>query len=161
MAITLKPCILTPRKAYIGNNTCPGEKSYIRTKLSIDKDTGEKKAEPGEVVPLDDIIQTYAAQTDIVSIIQRLQSGDTSVINVRSDGIEGDITQLPRSVNDIVNIEKLNNEAKSGFDNLPADIKALFGNDPAQFYQAVITNKVDSILKSYKPVEDKKEEEAE
>lgn len=146
-----KPNVLKPRFAVIVLNTPVGSKYKINTKLSIDKETGEKIAEPGEQFDLDADIQSYAGSTDIVSIITRLQQGDTSVINVRSDGISGDLVGLPRDINDMVNIPVLNNQAKAGFDKLPDDVKALFDNDPGVFFNAVLENKVDDILANYKP----------
>lgn len=157
---TLKPCILTPRQHYLGKPTPAGDKYYTGVKLSIDPDTGVKVAEPGDRINLDAYIQASAASTDIVSIIQRLQQGDTSVINVRQDGIEGDITQLPKNINDVMAIGGLSDKAREGFNNLPEGIKALFDNDPSVFFDAVLQNKVDAIIAQYKPpVEESKKEE--
>lgn len=146
----IMPNKLTPKKVVSILNTPIGSKYKINTKLSIDKDTGEKIAEPGDKFDLDADIQSYAASTDIVSIIQRLQAGDTSVINVKGNGFDGDLVGMPK---DILEYSALNATAKAGFDNLPNDIKALFNNDPATFFNAVIENKVDSILATYKPEE--------
>ena len=124
----IMPNVLKPRQPKVVLNTPIGSKWKINTKLSIDKETGAKIAEPGDKFDLDADIQSYAASTDIVSIITRLQAGDTSVINVRSDGVSGDLTQLPRDVNDMANIGNLSSQAREGFDKLPDDVKALFDN---------------------------------
>lgn len=155
----IMPNILKPRSPFIGKANCAGDRYKINTKLSIDKDTGVKIAEPGDKFDLDADIQSYAASTDIVSIITRLQAGDEGVINVHSNGLSGDLTQLPRDINDIVAFGSLNEQARAGFDKLPGDVKALFDNNPAVFFDAVLTNKVDDILKTYKPKEEKPKED--
>lgn len=157
----IMPNVLKPRKPFMGKPTCAGDRYKFNTKLSIDKETGIKLAEPGDKFDLDADIQSYAASTDIVSIIARLQAGDEGVINVHTGGVSGDLTELPRDINDMVAFGGLNEQARAGFDKLPNDIKALFDNSPAVFFDAVLTNKVDEILKSYKPIEEAAEQHKE
>lgn len=139
---------LTPRKEYVGNPTCLGDRYSYGVKLSVDKDTGEKIAEVGDKLDLQAYIQASAKSTDIVSIIERLKGGDTSVINVNPNGFSGDVSLLPHNVNDVMKIGGLSDKAKASFDNLPEEVRGLFDNDPSKFFDAVINNKVDEIIKN-------------
>lgn len=153
----LKPCILTPRKNYVGKPTSSGDKYQYGVKLTIDPITGEKLAEVGDKIDLDAYIQASAAFTDIASIVERLKAGDSTVINVKAHGFEGDVAMLPHNINDVVAAGGLSEKARQSFDALPDEVKALFDDDSSKFFDAVITNKVDEIIKSYKPVEVKEE----
>lgn len=154
----LKPCILFPRKNYVGKPTCSGDKYQYGAKLTIDPITGAKIAEVGDKLDLNAYIQASAASCDIATIVERLNSGDSTVINVKSYGFEGDVSLLPHNINDVVSAGGLSDKAKESFDALPDEIKSLFDNDSSKFFDAVISNKVDEIIKSYKPVEVKEEE---
>ena len=105
--------------------------------MSIDPVTGARVAEPGEKIDLDAYVQASKASTDIVGIIAKLKAGDESVINVR-DGFYGDTTILPKDINDINSIEKMNKSARESFDKLPAEVKKLFDNDPSKFFSSVL-----------------------
>ena len=126
-----------------------GSKWKIGAKLSVDPITGEKIAEPGEKVDLDAYIQSSQASTDIATIYEKYKAGDETVINVNKNGFYGDVAILPKNVNDIVDNDGLAVKARESFDSLPADVKALFHNDPSDFFNAVITNNVDNILRNY------------
>lgn len=143
----IQPCVLKPRKP-IETYTPSGSKWQIKTKLSRDEQ-GRKVAEPGDKIDLNAQIQVFKASTDIVAIAARLKAGDTTVLNAHP-GISGDLTVLPKSVNDVMNGIQMSNDAYARFNSLPEDIKALFDNDPTKFYESVVNNKVDDILAVYK-----------
>lgn len=128
--------------------TCAGDKYKISAKLSVDPVNGKKVAEPGEKIDLDAYIQASKASCDITTIIAKLKAGDESVINVRQ-GFYGDTTILPKDINDINAIEKMNNQARESFDKLPDEIKDLFDNDPSNFFSAVLNQSAESVIQSY------------
>jgi len=136
-----------------------GDKWKISAKLSIDPITGERIAEPGEKTDLNAYIQASKGSTDIVTIISKLQAGDESVINVRQ-GFYGDSTILPKDINDIVAIEKMNSQAKANYDKLPDDIKKLFSNDPSQFFSAVLDGSAGELINAYAVATEKAAAEA-
>lgn len=142
----IQPCALSPRGPR-SVHTPLGDRSYRKAKLSIGPN-GEQIAEPGEEVDLQAYIQASRASTDMATIIARYKAGDETVLNAR-EGFYGDVTIIPSSVNDFDKINKLGDIAAEKFAKLPDDIKAAFGNDSATFLNAVMENKVDSILKSY------------
>lgn len=135
-----------------------GDKYMIRSKLSIG-DKGEQIAEPGDKVDFQAYIQASKASTDIATIIARYNAGDESVLNARV-GFSGDVDLIPSSVNDVNKINKLSDAAYESFNKLPEDVKKLFGS-PEDFFNAVLNNKAEEILKNYKPAEVVKEKENE
>lgn len=128
--------------------TCAGSKYKVNAKLSVDPVSGKKKAEPGEKIDLDAYIQASKSSCDITTIVAKLKAGDESVINVRQ-GFYGDTTILPKDINDINAIEKMNNQARESFDKLPDEIKGLFDNDPSKFFSAVLNQSAESVIQSY------------
>lgn len=143
----IRPYSCKPRAAR-ETFTPSGERYKISAKLSIDPVSGKKIAEPGEKLDLDAYIQASKASTDIVTIVQKLKAGDESVINVRQ-GFYGDSTILPKDINDINAIEKMNESARLSFEKLPDDIKSLFNNDPSKFFSAVLDQSAENVIQSY------------
>jgi len=153
----IKPYSCKPRAARC-TFTNPGEKYKISAKLSIDPVSGKKKAEPGEKIDLDAYIQASKASTDITTIVAKLKAGDESVINVRQ-GFYGDTTILPKDINDISAIEKMNSQARESFDKLPDEVKKLFDNDPSKFFSAVLDQSAEKVIASYVEAQSKAEPE--
>lgn len=145
--VVIRPYSCKPRPARCTFNN-PGERYKIIAKLSIDPVTGVQKAEPGEKIDLDAYIQASKASTDITTIIAKLKAGDESVINVRK-GFYGDTTILPKDINDITAIEKMNQTARESFDKLPDEVKALFSNDPSKFFSAVLDKSAENVIAAY------------
>lgn len=143
----IRPYSCKPRAAR-ETQTPLGSKWKISAKLSIDPVTGARIAEPGEKIDLDAYVQASKASTDIVGIIAKLKAGDESVINVRQ-GFYGDSTILPKDINDINSIEKMNKSARESFDKLPAEVKKLFNNDPSKFFSAVLDKSAEVTIAAY------------
>ena len=141
------PYSCKPRAAHETFTKC-GDRFKINAKLSVDPVSGKKKAEPGEKIDLDAYIQASKASCDITTIIAKLKAGDESVINVR-EGFYGDTTILPKDINDINSIEKLNAQARESFDKLPDEIRSLFDNDPSKFFSAVLDRSAENVISSY------------
>lgn len=154
----IEPYICSPRKPR-SVKTPLGSKYKISAKLSTDPVTGRKFAEPGEKIDLNAYIQASKASTDITTIIAKLKAGDESVINVRQ-GFYGDTTILPKDINDINAIEKMNTQARESFDKLPEEIKKLFDNDPSKFFSAVLDQSAENTIKAYVVAQEKAAEDA-
>lgn len=137
-----------PKKEFKRCITPLGSKYYYKAKLSVDKITGQKIAERGEKVDLDAVIQSYVSSCDIAAIVERYKNGDETVLNVNS-GYEGDVTILPKNINDVVGTNGLFDKAYESFQKMPDEVKALFNNDPSRFFNSVIENKVDDTLAAY------------
>lgn len=123
-----------------------GSKYMIRAKLYIDKD-GNQIAEPGEKIDLNAYVQASKASTDMATIVARAKAGDETVLNVTPNGFYGDTSIIPSSVNDFEKINKLGDIASEKFNALPEEVKSLFSSSE-DFLNAVLSNKVDSIIKS-------------
>lgn len=148
--VSYTPCVTVPRKKPVIGFTSNGSKWSYRVKLSIDPVTGEKIADVGERIDLDATIQSYRDSTDIASIIARYQAGDETVLNVNSSGFTGDVTILPKNINDVVGTNGLFKEVLDKFNSLPDDVRALWNNDPSAFYQSVITNEAANLVQAQK-----------
>ena len=97
----VRPCI-TP----VGKNVIYKTDYYI--------EDGEEKSKPGDELDLVAYLQSSQASTDLANIVARLESGDIRVINVKPQGMTGDLTQLPHSVNDINNLtQKISDISKT------------------------------------------------
>lgn len=146
-----EPCVFLPRgKDFVPECTPAGDKTYRKASLSFDPITGERVAEPGEVVNLDAYIQASAASTDIATIVEKFINGDDTVLNVHpGGGFYGDTTVLPTNINDVVETKRVMDKASASFEKLPDDIKALFGNDVNQYFNSILEAKADGIVKEY------------
>lgn len=74
-------------------------------------------------------IQSYAASTDLATIIARYFNGDPSALS-RVQGTYMDLTGMPGNVHEVYNMMA---KAEEDFHTLPAEIQAKFGNDPVRF----------------------------
>lgn len=153
----IAPYSCKPRKPR-SVNTPLGDITYRKAKLSIGPN-GEQIAEPGEVVDLQAYIQASRASTDMATIIARYKAGDESVLNVTPNGFYGDVSIIPSSVNDFEKINKLGDIAAEKFALLPDEVKEAFGNDSNAFLNAVMANKVDSIINDYEAKKQAPQEE--
>lgn len=127
-----------------------GDRWMIKAKLSIDKETGEKIAEPGEKIDHEAYIQASKASTDIAQIVARWEAGDESVINVNPNGFTGDVSLIPNSINDVDKINKLTDAALKSFEQLPVDLKIKFGNSSAEFFNKVLDGSASQIISDYR-----------
>lgn len=136
----------TPRSHPKKLSEC-GSKWMIKTKYYVDKD-GVEQSEPGEKIDFDAYIQASKASCDISQIIARYNAGDETVLNVNPNGLTGDLSIIPQNINDVTRITQMSDVARANYDKLPDEIKALYGS-PAEFFNAVLNNKAEEILKSY------------
>lgn len=74
-------------------------------------------------------IQSFRESVDINNILARYRNGDTDALQ-RVQGIYMDATSVPKNMADLLN--KLN-KAENEFNNLPVEIKQMYGNDFTQF----------------------------
>lgn len=146
--VSYTPFIEKPVKELKRGLTPIGEKTYKKTRYYFDKETGERMAEPGDEVNLDAYIQASAYATDLAVIYQKFLDGDETVVNV-GEGIYGDLTTLPTDINDVVSSQKVLDKATASFKALPQEIQELFGNDVNAYFNAVLENKAQSIVKDY------------
>ncbi len=142
-----QPNIIRPR-AYAETTSVIGDETFKRPHLYIDKQ-GNQKAEPGEVFDLNGYIQEQAGSTDIAAILARVEVGDTSVINVNPNGFIGDSTILPKDLFDVKRYDKIYQDAEANFNKLPDEVKALFDNDSSNFFNSVMTGKVNQVMADY------------
>ena len=146
--VSYSPFIEKPLKELKRGLAPIGEKTYKKTRYYFDKETGERMAEPGDEVNLDAYIQASAYATDLAVIYQKFLDGDETVVNV-GEGIYGDMTTLPTDINDVVSSKKVLDKATASFKALPQEIQDLFGNDVNAYFNAVLENKAQSIVKDY------------
>lgn len=150
----LKPWSVKPRAARetytpVGKNELPQTEYYI--------EDGIKKSKPKKGIDLISYLKASEASCDLANIVARYESGDVSVINVKANGVSGDVASLPHSINDI---SELSSRVESSFAGLPEDIRALFSNDPTKFLEAILDNSVNDIIsKAAKAKEEPKEDE--
>lgn len=71
------------------------------------------------------LINAWADSTDMSYILARLNAGDASVLNVRPDAFYGDVSDMP---NDHRAALTAIQNARTYFDNLPAETREKFGN---------------------------------
>lgn len=115
------------------SSTTPIGKAIIPKTRYFVKD-GKRYAEPDKGIDLISYLKSSQASTDIASIMARYASGDSSVLNVRADGLSGDFSQMPRSVNDM---NDLRNKMKQTFESLKPEVQAKF-TDFADFYSCCL-----------------------
>lgn len=127
--------------------TPSGEFVVITNEYFIDKETGEKMAKPGQKVDWDAYIQASRDACDLSSIVARYLSGDVSVINVNPGaGFYGDLAAMPTNINEV---QDLADRCKTGYDKLDPEVKAIFGDSFENFYNAVLSNTVESKIQAY------------
>lgn len=74
-------------------------------------------------------IQSYAQSVDIHTLIKRFTNGDPSALSARQ-GLFADVTMMPTTYAEFLN-KMISME--NGFNALPIDVKAKFGNSFQQF----------------------------
>lgn len=151
------PYISAPRDARRVQSIC-GSSKMVKIRYFVDKE-GVEQAEPGEVVDLDAYIQSSKASCDIEQIIARYNAGDETVLNVNPNGMTGDLSIIPQNINDVEKIYRMSEIARDNYDKLPDAVKSAFGS-PENFFNAVLSNKAEDIVKSIK-VEEKSSPESE
>lgn len=144
----IKPYSCKPRAARC-TETPLGDKFYTKAKLSFDPVTGDRIAEPGEQINLDAYIQASQASTDIVTIVSKFLAGDETVLNVRQDGISGDLSTLPCDINDMVSGQKLMAKAEAAFMSLPPEIRDLFDGDVNKYFNAVLEKTAEKTVNDF------------
>ncbi len=125
----------------------PGEKEKITYKYVYDEKYGcPMRVESGKIDILD-YIQQSADDVDFKSIGKMLvDTRDNVIDHFQMEGETFDVTRLPRNIHEY---EALHNKMLAEFDKLPADMKALFGNDFGQFSKSWQTGTIGSVLDTY------------
>ena len=100
-----------------------------------------------------EMIQACKPSCDINYIVSRALAGDQSVLNV-CQGDYADITDIPDNLNDLQAMQK---DAISSFDNLDPKIKVLFNNDVDLFINALNNGTYQEIIAKALNLENKKE----
>lgn len=145
--MSYQPFIEKPVKTPVEGLTPLGDKTYRKTRYFIDEN-GERQAEPGDEVNLDAYIQASATATDLAVIYQKFMDGDETVVNV-GQGIYCDVTQLPTDINDVVASKRIIDTASKSFNSLPEEVQELFHGDVNEYFNAVLENKAQAIVKDY------------
>lgn len=103
-------------------HTCHGsvDRQLYTSKVMPD---GTIKLTPSGKQNLKEYINSFAEQTDINSLIQRVKLGDTSVLR---NGSFGDFSEMPRTYADFLQLQI---DGKKAFDSLPLETKNAFDNN--------------------------------
>lgn len=105
--------------------TNPGEEYYIeREYVGLDEDN-QWILEPINKVKISDYINSFADQTDMATIIRRLQEGDGSVLNQRA-AFYGDFVNVPHTPMEALTILK---DSRLAYEKLSDETKEKFNND--------------------------------
>ena len=96
-------------------------------------ETTNKLVECG-TIPFYERIQSYHESTLLTYKLRKFNLGDSTALG-SPHGIYGDFTNLPGSVQEVL---QLQSNVKDSFNNLPNDVKAVFGYSFDQFYEATI-----------------------
>ena len=123
---------------------CPGSHTFRETEYYVDDD-GYQQSRPGRLIDWYAYIQASKSQCDLSQIIARYLSGDSAVVNVNNP-IYGDIAAMPRNINEL---HDLGDRVQTGYDNLPDEVKGIFGNSFDNFYQAVLSGSVSEKIQAY------------
>lgn len=103
-------------------HTCHGSIERILYSSKVMPDGKIKLIESGKQ-NLKEYINSFAGQTDINSIIQRVKMGDTSMLR---NGFYGDFTDAPKSYAEFLQLQI---DGRKAFDSLPIETKLQFDND--------------------------------
>lgn len=133
---------------YTGREIIPtesGEKTRPNYKPKFDS-RGNYVLEQDGVFNSYDDIQSHAESTDLALIMQRYNmTGDSSLLNVRQ-GFYEDITGFPANYAEMQNMLI---DANNKFMELPLAVREEFGQDPAQFYMAIGTDRFAEIMAKF------------
>lgn len=108
--------------------TCAGSKYKTEYSPVVEKD-GSITLRPVGKIDFHAYIQSFKEQTDIHYIVNKIASGDTSML--RFDGVYGDFTQYPKTLAEVLQLQIDSNKL---FNSLPVEIKQKFSNDPNKFF---------------------------
>lgn len=99
-------------------------------------------------INIQDIIQQSADDVDFKSIGKMLVDNRDNVLSHFDATGERviDTTLMPRNIHEY---EALHNKMKASFEGLPADVKALFGNDFDSFRTAYLNGTMQTTFKTY------------
>lgn len=111
-----------------------GEKIEIRHEPEINAD-GRRVLKPTREVPIYEMIQIGREETEIERIVKRAMEGDYNALNAMN-GVYADITDAPSS---LAEAQQYIINAKREFENLPADIRKEFENNPEVYVASVGT----------------------
>lgn len=96
----------------------------------VDKKGVKELVKKDTKINVQDKIQADYPSTDINLLMKRFALGDTSAIDINK-GFYGDFTDMPKTYAELFDRVEA---AKAYFDELPADLKAMFDNSYTQFY---------------------------
>ena len=91
-------------------------------------------------------IQSYSDAVNFDRILERIALGDTSMLRPVSDSNFFDTSVLPDSPFEVIKFKQENIER---FNQLPEDVRKLFNNDVAVFYDSIVNRSIDSIMENY------------
>lgn len=98
---------------------------------------GKEVLEKAGVEDVFDSIQKAAPGNIIEDLLRRARNGDTSAIGEPVDSYV-DLSHAPK---DILEAHEMLSKARSSYDNLSADVKAVFDNDYSKFLEASVNGK--------------------
>lgn len=110
--------------------TCCGSRYREDFVGKLDKETGIISLVSVGMTDLFEYIQSFAAETDINSLIQRAENGDLTAFK---SAVFGDFSDMPDTYADALNMVI---EAEREFNHLPPDIKNRFNGD---FHQYIVS----------------------
>lgn len=109
-------------KRYYTNS---GDEYYIeREYVGLDEDN-QWILEPVNKIKISDYINSFADQTDMAIILDRLKNGDGTVLNQRA-AFYGDAVNVPHTPMEALTILK---DSRIAYDKLSDETKEKFGND--------------------------------
>ena len=83
--------------------TCPGDRMHVEYSVKV-KDDGTLYFFESGKIDIQEQINSWYTLTDMSYIVNKLMSGDTSVINARTNPIYGDFTNVPKSPIEMLNV---------------------------------------------------------
>ena len=105
-----------------------GERYVIEYQLVIDE-TGKEVLEPCGQTDFYQMIQSHRDSVDLDLVLDRLKRGDSTALN-KVQGFYADVSDLPVKMQDVLN---LNMKGQAVFDELPAEVRAAYGNNYMSF----------------------------
>lgn len=110
-------------------------------KMQIDSDGRRSLVRDGKI----DIymqIQSHKDSVDINFIMTRFANGDSSALS-KAQGLYGDFTNIPTSINDLQNRVL---DAEKLFYQLPVEVREKFEHNPSMFYHMIGSDSFNEIL---------------
>lgn len=115
--------------------TNPGEEYYEQKEYVGLDDDGQWILESVNKIKISDYINSFADQTDMAKILERLRDGDGTVLNQRA-AFYGDAVNVPHTPQEALNVIK---DSRLAYDKLSPEIKEKFGNDFQKWFSSVAT----------------------